>query len=145
MPAPNYGFFLANGSEVNINTYRGKPVLLWFVATWCSSCAQGNEVINQNYNFFKSHGITIVELELYKDLGYSGPPIADFVDSYALEAYSNGTVVPALAGYNMTAVYDLRGYLDIYYLLASNGTVLYINGSPSATLSQLEQAINNSM
>ncbi|MEM3215818.1 MAG: thioredoxin family protein [Candidatus Micrarchaeaceae archaeon] len=143
--APNYRFFLANGSPASLSTYKGNITLLWFVATWCPSCAQGNEAINQNYQFFKQHRIKVVELELYKDLGYSGPSIAAFVDSYAAAAYSNGTIVPALASYNMTIAYDPHGYLDIYYLISGNGTVLYINGSPSATMSQLKQAINSSL
>ena len=142
--APNYGFFLENGSEANLSAYRGHPVVLWFVATWCSSCAQGNQAINSSYQFFKRRGIRIVELELYKDLGYSGPSITNFASSYAPDAYSNGTVIPAYAEYNMTAKYDPQGYLDIYYLISGNGTVLYINGSPESTLGQLEQAINAS-
>ena len=143
--APDYGFFLSNGSYANLSAYKGHTVVLWFVATWCPSCAQGNEVINQNYEFFKKRGIKLVELELYKDLGYRGQPIIGFVNSYAPSAYSNGTIIPALAGYNMTAAYDPKGYLDIYYLISPNGTILYISGSPESTLSQLEGAINNTL
>jgi thiol-disulfide isomerase/thioredoxin len=143
--APNYGFLLTNGSNVNLSAYRGHPVLLWFVATWCSSCAQGNEVLDHNYTFFESHGIKVVEIELYKDLGYSGPPVASFVNSYAPGALSNGTIIPAISGYNMSLAYDPKGYLDIYYLISKNGTVLYINGSLGATLQQLEGAVNRSL
>ncbi len=67
------------------------------------------------------------------------------VNSYAPDAFSNGTIIPALAGYNITAAYDPKGYLDIYYLLSSDGKVLYINGSLAFTLGQLEQAINASV
>lgn len=143
--APDYGVFLANGSYTNLSAYKGHVVVLWFVATWCPSCAQGNEAINQNYQFFERRGIKVIELELYNDLGYSGPPVASFVNSYAPIAYSNGTIIPALAGYNMTAVYDPKGYLDIYYLISGNGTVLYINSSPASTLGQLEETINSSL
>lgn len=143
--APNYGFLLGNDSSVNLSAWRGHLTVIWFVATWCSSCAQGNEALNQNYQFFKQHGIKIVELELYKDLGYQGPPIASFVKSYAPDAYSDGTIIPALAGYNITAAYDPKVYLDVYYLLSSDGKVLYISGSPASTLGQLEQAINASV
>lgn len=143
--APDYGFYLANLTPTNLSSFKGHTTLVWFVATWCSSCAQGNVAINQNYQFFKQHGVTIVELELYKDLGYNGPPIAGFVNTYAPSAYSNGIIVPALAGYNMTAAYDPHGYLDIYYLISGEGKVLYISGSPASTLGQLAQAINESV
>ncbi len=143
--APDYGFSLANGSYTNLSAYKGHVVVLWFVATWCPSCAQGNEAINQNYQFFERRGIKVIELELYNDLGYSGPPVASFVNSYAPSAYSNDTIIPSLAGYNMTAAYDPKGYLDIYYLISGNGTVLYINGSPASTLGQLEEVVNSSL
>jgi thiol-disulfide isomerase/thioredoxin len=143
--APDYNFLLDNGSYANLSRYKGHTTLLWFVATWCSTCAQGNQAVNQNYQFFKSHGIKIVELEMYNDLGYPGPAITNFVSSYAPNAYSNNTLIPALSGYNMTARYDPNGYLDIYYLISSNGTVLYINGSPASTMGQLKGAINSSL
>ncbi|MCL4379191.1 MAG: redoxin family protein [Candidatus Marsarchaeota archaeon] len=145
--APDYSFLLSNGSYTNLSAYRGHAVVVWFVATWCSTCAQGNELLNQqqSYQFFKQHGVKIIELEMYRDLGYSGPSIASFVGSYAPSAYSNGTIVPGLAGYNMTAAYNPKGYLDIYYLISANGTVMYINGEPSSTLGQLEGAINSSL
>lgn len=143
--APDYGFLLDNGSYANLSEYKGHAVVLWFVATWCSTCAQGNQAVNQNYQFFKSHGIKIIELELYNNLGYQGPPITSFVNYYAPNAYSGNTVIPVLAGYNMTARYDPKGYLDIYYLISPNGTVLYINGSPASTMGQLEEAINSSL
>ncbi len=140
--APDYLFTAANGSIVNLSAYRGHLTVLWFVATWCPTCIQGNEVLNQNYQFFKQRGIKVIEVELYRDLGYNGPPISDFVISYAPAAYYNGTIVPAISGYNMTAAYDPKGYLDIYYVISSKGIVLYSNGEPSSTLGQLEHAIN---
>ena len=143
--APEYGFLLGNSSHTYLSLYKGHAVVLWFVATWCPSCAQGNEAINQNYQFLEQRGVKVIELELYNDLGYRGPPITSFVNSYAPSAYSNGTIIPAFAGYNMTAAYDPKGYLDIYYLISANGTVSYINGSPASTLGQLEEAINSSL
>ncbi len=143
--APDYGFLLTNnGQEANLSQYKGQETLLWFVATWCPSCAQGNQAINSNYKFFKQHKVKIIELEMYKDLGYSGPSIYNFVNSYAPDAYSNGTITPALAGYNMTAAYDPEGYLDIYYLLSGSGNVIYISGSPESTMPQLMNAVNSS-
>ncbi len=140
--APNYQFIAANGSTVSLSAYRGHLTVLWFVTTWCPGCVQGNEVLNQSYQFFKQRGVKVVEIELYKDLGYNGPLISDFVMSYAPAAYASGTVVPAVSGYNMTAAYDPKGYLDIYYVISSNGRVLYTGSPLASTLGQLENAIN---
>ena len=61
--APNYTFQLANGSTESLNNYKGEPLILWFVATWCSSCAQGNTAVADNLAFFKEHNVKILELE----------------------------------------------------------------------------------
>ncbi|MGC8652184.1 MAG: redoxin domain-containing protein [Candidatus Micrarchaeia archaeon] len=144
LSAPNAEFFLSNGSLTSLSAYKGHMVSLWFVATWCSGCAQGNEVLNSSYSSLGQKGVKVIELELYNDLGYSGPPIAEFVSSYAPAAYSGGAVTPAYASYNMALTYDPKGYLDIYYLLSPGGKILYTNSPLATTLSQLAAAINSS-
>ncbi|MCL4404667.1 MAG: redoxin domain-containing protein [Candidatus Marsarchaeota archaeon] len=142
--APNYSFvYASNGTIANISSLRGKTVLLWFVATWCSGCAQGNEILNGNMSFFESRGIDVIEVELYKDLGYSGEPISSFVAEYAPNASAFRDFHSAISGYNLSLAYDGRGYLDIYYLIGHNGTVIYENnGTLAATMGQLKNTIN---
>ncbi len=140
--APNEPFQLANGTLTNLSAYRGHEVVLWFVATWCSGCAQGNEMLNSSYGAFEKNGVKVIELELYKDLGYSGENIESFVKSFAPQAYSSNVVIPAYASYNMTMAYDRQGYLDIYYLISPNGRILYTNGPLAATLQDLINEVN---
>ena len=140
--APDSTFFFANGTEANLSSYKGHEVLLWFVATWCSGCAQGNELLNSSYKEFSEHGVKVLELELYNDLGYSGENIVNFVQNFAPEAYQKRVVIPAYASYNMTLIYDRQGYLDIYYLISPDGKILYENASLGATLPELLSEIN---
>ena len=142
---PDSTFFFANGTEANLSSYKGHEVLLWFVATWCSGCAQGNELLNSSYKEFSEHGVKIVELELYRDLGYSAENIENFVQDFAPEAYQKNVVIPAYASYNMTLAYDSQGYLDIYYLISPNGKILYENGPLEATLPELLSEINRTV
>ncbi|MGC8516777.1 MAG: TlpA family protein disulfide reductase [Candidatus Acidifodinimicrobium sp.] len=137
--APNYTFQLANGSIENVDSYRGEPLLLWFVATWCSSCAQGNSVLANNLAFFKSHDIKIVELEQYDDLGYSGMPISQFISEYGNNTYVRG----GTAGYNMTLAYNTPPslQLDIYYLIGPDGRILYIGEGLATGINSLENFI----
>ncbi|EQD58800.1 MAG: redoxin domain-containing protein [Candidatus Marsarchaeota archaeon] len=143
--APNYSFIYAsNGTVANVASLKGKPVLLWFVATWCSGCAVGNEELNYNMSFFQKHGINVVEVELYKDLGYNGAPISSFVNEYAPNATKYGNFYDAISSYNLSVAYDSKGYLDIYYLIGPNGKILYENdGSLAATLPQLKYEISS--
>ncbi len=143
--APNAEFYTLNGSPVSLSAYRGHMVVLWFVATWCSGCAQGNAILNSSYAFLNQKGVKILEIELYKDLGYSGPTIGNFVSGYAPAAYAKGVIVPMYSSYNMTLTYDPKGYLDIYYLLSPSGKILYTNSPLAATLPQLAAAINASV
>ncbi|MCW6160779.1 MAG: redoxin domain-containing protein [Candidatus Micrarchaeales archaeon] len=143
--APNYEFvYSSNGTVANVSSLRGTPVLLWFVATWCSGCAVGNEMLNGNMSYFKSHGIKVIEVELYNDLGYSGAPIASFVSDYAPAAEKYSNFESAVSSYGLTLAYDKDGYLDVYYLIGPNGDIVYENdGSLAATMPQLKDKINS--
>ncbi len=138
--APNYSFQLINGSTENISSYRGKPLLLWFVTTWCSGCAQGNTVLANNLAFFEEHGVKIIELEQYDDLGYSGMPISQFISEYG---ENNTYVQGGSAGYNMTIAYNTPPtlQLDIYYLIGPNGKILYMGEGLSSELNEIENTI----
>lgn len=130
-------FTLTNGSVVNLTDYLGKPVLLWFISTWCSTCAAGNGALNQSIGFFQSKGVTIIEVETYNDDGYPGPSMSSFSDSYNPKDIISGT-----SGQGFGNEFDSYGYSDIYYLISPSGLVTYISGAPAQTLPQLENAIN---
>lgn len=143
--APNTPFYFANGTESNVSSYKGKEIVLWFVATWCGGCAQGDEMLNSNYSAFKDKGVKVIELELYKDLGYQGENITGFVSGFAPQAYLSNAVMPAYASYNMTLAYDPNGYLDIYYLISPSGRILYTNSPLASTLPGLLYEVNKTV
>ena len=137
--APNKGFYLLNGTHTDLSAYSGKEVLLYIVTTWCSTCAEGTQTLGKNIAFFNSRNVSILEIEAYRDFGYAGPTINQFVNTYA--GQSSRYITQGYSGYNLTKAYDPKGYLDIYYLISPSGKILYVNGEPSATLNQLEAAI----
>ncbi|MCL4391655.1 MAG: redoxin domain-containing protein [Candidatus Parvarchaeota archaeon] len=140
--APNYTFQAVNGSTLSVNNYHGKPLLLWFVATWCSSCAQGNQVLASDLNFFEQHNVKIVELEQYNDLGQPGMPISKFISEYG---NNNSYVQGGVAGYNMTLAYNTPPtfQLDIYYLISPSGKILYVGEGLANGIPTLENMITN--
>jgi thiol-disulfide isomerase/thioredoxin len=114
---------------------RGQPTLLWFVATWCSSCESGTQVLASHVDQLRAHGVRVVEVMLYQDLGQAGPSIGDFARLAGDAAGSDW--IFGTSSRQLTARYDPSSYLDIYYLLDRHGTVRYINGSPTSTLPDL--------
>ena len=140
--APNGELILTNGTVRDISYFRGEPVLIWFVATWCPSCAVGVYTLNNTISFFIDHHVTVIIVQLYNNLGYSGPNIIQFIlESGGEYAYEHGYIIPAVSTYKLTKTYDPWGYPDIYYLINSNGKIVYINSEPTVTLHQLMGAV----
>ncbi len=138
-------FTLLNGSSFNLKKFYSrnpnKMVFLWFVSTWCSSCQQGTQFISDNIGYFTSHNVTIIELENYGDDGYPGPTMSSF-KSFA-NNYNQSNSMMGSASRQLTSIMNPDGYPDIYYILSTDGKVLYIGSSPAATFSEITQAIDS--
>ncbi|MCL5048004.1 MAG: TlpA family protein disulfide reductase [Firmicutes bacterium] len=123
-----------SGRQLNVASLRGKPTLLWFVSTWCSSCQAGTQTMAQNISRLQADGVRVVEVELYQDLGQSGPSITSFGKQLAGAHYGDPDWIFATSSFVLTRTYDPASYLDIYYLINAKGKIVYVNGSPSATM-----------
>lgn len=135
--APNGTLTTASGQQRSVASLRGKPTLLWFVSTWCSSCQAGTQAMAQNISHLASDGVRVVEVELYGDLGQSGPDISSFGRQLAGRQYGNPDWTFATSSSALTRTYDPRSYLDIYYLLDAKGRIVYVNSSPASTMSTI--------
>lgn len=143
LSAPDGALTTTSRQQLSIASFRGKPTLIWFVATWCSSCQAGTQSLAANISQFSADGVRVVEVELYKDLGQSGPDITTFGKRFAGKQYSNPDWTFAKSSKGLTQTYDPKSYLDIYYLLNSKGQITYVNGSPGSTMAPLlSQAAN---
>jgi thiol-disulfide isomerase/thioredoxin len=135
--APNGTLTTTSGQQLSVASLRGKPTLLWFVSTWCSSCQAGTQTMAQNVSHLQADGVRVVEVELYQDLGQSGPSISSFGQQLAGAQYGNPDWTFARSSSALTRTYDPGSYLDIYYLLNAQGRIVYVNGSPSSTMSNI--------
>jgi thiol-disulfide isomerase/thioredoxin len=135
--APDGTFTTLAGRQVPVASLRGKPALLWFVSTWCSSCQAGTQVMARNLARLEADGVRVEEVELYQDLGQAGPPMGQFARALAGPAYGNADWTFGVSSAALTRAYDPQAYLDIYYLLNARGQVSYVNSSPGSTMPQL--------
>lgn len=138
--APNATFTLINGTKINLYNFHGKYVLLYFIVTWCETCAEGLHILSQIIPTLTSKNITVIVVESYNDLGYQGIPLNEFIKSYA---NSNITFYYGYATLTVTKEYNPKGYLDIYYLISPSGKIIYKNTNFPFTYPSLLNLINS--
>ncbi len=124
--APNIPIKLTNGTNITLDSLRGRPVVLWFITTWCPSCQESESILADN-GYLKqlySKGALLVTVELYNDLGNNGPPISNFASQYGGNLVQNKNwLLYGTSSLNATYSYDPKEYLEIYYVINSNGII----------------------
>ena len=138
--APNGAITTLAGKSESVAGLRGKPTLIWFVTTWCSSCQAGTQAMAQNVATLAADGVRVVEVENYADLGQSGPPMGTFAKTLAGSAVTNPDWTFGEASSTLTHTYNPKAYLDIYYLISAEGKITYVNSSPASTMPELLSA-----
>ncbi len=121
--APNFIFTTLDGSPSNLRAYIGHPVVLWWIATWCTSCQDGTRLFAQNYyKQYNASGVVLLQIESYNNLGQPGPDLPTFASSYGYAGQKNW--IMGAGSQDGTATYNSPGYLDYYYLISSKGVIL---------------------
>ncbi|WP_080905808.1 TlpA disulfide reductase family protein [Parabacteroides sp. Marseille-P3160] len=118
--APDFSLPDASGTEVSLDSFRGKYVLLDFWASWCPPCRRENPNIVKAFQTYKNKNFTIIGISLDKEKGSWLKAIAD--DQLAWTHVSDlkfwDSEVPAL--------YGVRG-IPANILLDPDGVILAKN------------------
>jgi hypothetical protein len=125
---------------MTLATFRGHPVMVWFVANGCASCAVSVPAVAQNFQAFTRTGTRILVLGMYGafDRGAAGrSELASFGRAAAGSAFANPAWTWALASARLTLAYDPGGVPDAYYLLDPAGRLVYRNSVPISTMGAL--------
>lgn len=122
--ATDFTFTDMNGNSRTLSSYQGHPVLLWWIATWCSACGQDTSVFASSYySQYRAAGVTVLELKLYGNLGESGPSLSTFESNNGYLGQA-GWVFGAGDSSSSTNTYDPQGVTGTYFLLNSQGVIL---------------------
>jgi thiol-disulfide isomerase/thioredoxin len=135
--APDLTFTTPDGRSHRLSEFRGRPVLLWLVATWCPSCQAGTAAVARHLPELAKAGMTVIQLRLYDNLGYPGPSMAEFIRAAAGPVRPSPAWVWGDASQAASYLYDPRGYPDIYFLIDRHGVLRAVNGAPNVTMDEI--------
>jgi cytochrome oxidase Cu insertion factor (SCO1/SenC/PrrC family) len=139
--APNMTVTLVNGTSTTLSRFAGSTVLLYFVATWCPSCQQAAQLLQQQYySELHTKGVVILTIELYNDLNQQGPSIQQFANQYAGGTGKLGWLF-GTSTQSATYAYDSSANLEAYYLINSSGVIVMTTGS-SGLANNLPAVVN---
>lgn len=105
--APDFSLSTANGTSITLSSLRGKPVLLYFWASWCSFCRDDMPGLQKLQQEQKAD-LTILAINLLEK--------PELVKSFA-----------AQLGISLTLLLDADGAVSAAYLVRATPTYAFIN------------------
>jgi thiol-disulfide isomerase/thioredoxin len=80
-PIPSLKFKASDGSTKSIESFRGKPVLIDFWATWCVPCTASMPELAEIYKQAKSKGLVLISVDQDEEAGKA----AEFLASHGYD------------------------------------------------------------
>lgn len=138
--APNGTFTTPTGATTTLASFRGAPVMVWFVAGGCASCAASIPAVAAHLGQISGDGVQVVTLGLYGDFP-NGKAGVDQLVSFGQAAAGSTVLRPGwtwgMASEALSMAYDPSGTPDTYALIGPGGHIRYRNSIPDSTMPQL--------
>jgi hypothetical protein len=142
--APNGAFTTSTGATATIASLRGKPILVWFVAGGCASCAASIPAVSSHLDQITGRGVQVLTLGLYGAFPNGRGGVGQLL-SFGRAAAGGSITRPGwkwgMASKSLSMAYDPSGTPDVYALIGADGHVRYRNSVPVSTMPQLLAAI----
>lgn len=133
---PSTTFRLVNNKHISTQQLAKGKYVLWLFATWCPSCVGGTTFVAKHIEFLRAHGVQVVELEIYHNLGGEEPDVETIAHDNAGEAANSPLWHFGYASEEQSVRLDPKGDPDIYYLVKNN-RVVAVGAAPAATWDQI--------
>ena len=113
-----------NGRDVNLASFRGKPIILNFWATWCGPCKAEIPALVQLVDQYKDQQLTV--------LGVSVDDSPEDLRRFAAEFKMNYPVLVGLGQDALQEKYDAVLMVPITWFIRPDGTVLKKHQGPAS-------------
>jgi thiol-disulfide isomerase/thioredoxin len=131
--APEAVIFTGSGAS-KLSQFKGRKVMLWLFSTWCHTCATGLDALAQRQTRWHRDGLTIIAVRNYRNGGYPGPTIEQFMRRFGASVARAPNWVSGEASEQMDHLYNAGKYPDIYYLIDEQGVVRATSTAPAVTM-----------
>jgi thiol-disulfide isomerase/thioredoxin len=135
--APDGTFTTLFGEPRQLSEFQGQKRMVWLFATWCPSCKQGAQALQNNMD--QLGDMQIIGVKTAGNAGYDGPSVRVFVQSFAPSLLDAATWTWGTASQTMTNTYNPQNQPDIYYLVDQDGTIQAQSTAPAATIDRIVQ------
>ena len=125
-PAPNFNLLDAEGNELQLSDFFGKPIVLNFWATWCPACVRETPVFETLYQEYGDR-IHVLKINLLGSRGETKEIVENFM-------YNGGYTFPLFFDDNSSGAraYAVRG-IPVTFFIDENG---YIAATASGSLNE---------
>ena len=70
---PDFNLKTLDGKQVSLESFKGKPIILWFMATWCPSCVgQADAIKHVSSEYGNKVNVLVIDLWTVQNVGGQG-------------------------------------------------------------------------
>jgi thiol-disulfide isomerase/thioredoxin len=131
---PDFNLKTIDGKQVSLGSFKGKPLVLWFMATWCPSCVGQAGAIKQiSSEYGNKINVLVIDLWSAQNIGQSAQGL-NAESSNDLQAFITKNGSPqwnaALDTDRATIKYGIT-QVDSTIVVDGNGNIVFTNLGPS--------------
>ncbi len=125
--------FTSNNKQFTLANYKGKKVMLWLFSTWCHTCVASLKALRKMNAELIEQGVTIIALKNYKNGGYPGPSIIEFIQKFEPKVLNLDNWVIGNAGEDLDNIFNKKKFPDVYFLIDKQANVQIVDTAPNLT------------
>ncbi len=139
--APEFTVSTIDGDQVSLKDFRGKTVVIWFMAAWCPSCTFMGFNIERLYNEYRDRNIEIIVIDMWSEtllkkwgiLGKAPPPESPEILREFIVQYSNSLSWRLIFDSDayLTELYEIKA-VDSIFIVDPSGKIAFRSDGPTS-------------